>query len=93
MKHQWIHNEIAVDADTVETLTSNGKSGDAKVTLCRGERVDGKGPEYWLGTNGDPMVITLEESAWSCSVDDAAEAVGVASDSLQKLMETHGWEG
>jgi len=91
-KHFWIHNEIAVDSDTIEELTDNGVMGDAHVKLCRGERVDGKGPEYWLETNGGPRLITLDETDWSCSIGQAADALGMDADVLRKLVEEHIWQ-
>ncbi len=91
-KHCWIHNDIAVDQDTVEVLAVNDKSGGSKVELKRGERIDGKGPEYWLETNGGPRVITLDETDWSCSIEQAAEVMGRGADDLRALVESHIWQ-
>jgi hypothetical protein len=92
VKHYWIQNDIAVDHDTIETMANNGESGDAKVELCRGERIDGKGPEYWLETNGGPRVITLDETDWSCSIEQAADAIGKSVDDVRALIERHVWQ-
>lgn len=91
-KKYFIHNEIAVDEDTVEILTNNSEVGDKYVELRRGERFDGKGPEYWLETNGGPRVISLDETDWACSIEQAAEVIGMDADELRRVVETNEWQ-
>lgn len=88
----YIHNEIAIDTNTIETLDDNGQHGDTRVELKRGARVDGAGIEHWLETNGGPRVITLDTTDWSVSVEQAAEALGGFADGVRAKIEEHVWQ-
>lgn len=58
MKSYHITNALAVDRDAEEQISDNGKSGDARVALCRAPIVrGGAGLHYYLQTNGDPVAI------------------------------------
>lgn len=92
VKVYYIHDEIAIDAATIELMAINDKHGDARVELKRGKRADGEGVGYWLETNGGPRVITLDETTWSISVDQAADALGVPTDNLRAELEEDVWQ-
>ena len=89
MKQKWIHSEIVIDEDTIETLATNDKTLDLFVVLRRADRVDGGGVEHWIDTSTGPRVITLDETSWSCSIAQAAEALGCDAYELQAQMEEH----
>ena len=87
----YIHNEIAIDKSNIETHTFKG-TGDNRIELKSGKRVDGNGVEWWIETNGGPRVITLDETDWSISIEQAANMLGEATDELRKTIEEHVWQ-
>lgn len=73
---------VEIVEHSVETIGSNSLKGDLGVSLNIGERVDGKGKEPFIGTNGDPMIITVEGGDPTCSIGAAAEALEMTPDEL-----------
>ncbi len=78
-------NVSGVDIGAFAVIGDNSQKGDYKVELCIGKRLDGRGQEPFLFTNGGPIIVTIEESALTCSIDDAAKSLGM---SVEKLRAT-----
>ena len=68
MNTHYLTNEIAVDPAREVKLNDNGKTGDARVTMCCAPAVLGaSGWLFYLETNGDPVLLTddaEEVAAW-----------------------------
>lgn len=82
-------NVSGVEIGAFNVVADNGQSGDYKVELCVGLRLDGRGKEPFLDTNGGPIMITVEESPATCSIEHAAEALRISAEDLRALVLSH----
>ena len=68
MKTKYISNETAVDLDKSAEVWSNGRDGDARVTLWADEGA----VHVWAETNGDP--VYGEDSLRACLLDEGMDS-------------------
>lgn len=77
-----IDNKYAVKAEEVAELCDNGKTGDARVVLCCGPRIDDNEWLFLLSTNGDDVLLTDDTDATldflstlGCSIEEVTESI------------------
>ena len=99
--HTAIAPGLVLHTTSIVEHADNGLTGDARVSLCVGERVDDGAREPFLRTNSGPMLIAVDaanagdlgSASHACSLESAADALGVSRLSLAtKLLEIEpGW--
>jgi hypothetical protein len=89
----YLTNEIAVDAEREVTLTDNGETGDAKVSLrCAPATRGAGGWLYYLTTNGDPVLLTEEDGVeWIETSGLTEEQIREAIDDSPADAESKDW--
>lgn len=80
----WITPDLEVRK--AEPVSDNGHTGDKRVALVIADRADGSGREAYLETNGGPTLIGEDEGTDRCSLDQAAEALGMDREELDALL-------
>lgn len=79
-------NVSGIEIVAFNVFADNGQSGDYKVELCIGLRLDGHNKEPFLLTNGGPILIAAEEGSDTCSIKQAAEALKLSVEDLRALV-------
>ena len=82
-------NVSGIEIGAFKALCDNGGTGDYKVELCVGLRVDGRGKEPFLITNGDPILIQVEASELACSIEQAAKVLNISDEHLRGMVLKH----
>lgn len=79
-------NVSGIEIGPFVVIGDNSQKGDYKVELCIGKRMDGRGQEPFLFTNGGPIIVTIEDSPTTCSIDDAAKSLGMSTEKLRTTV-------
>ena len=77
-------DEEALTVPAVE-LADNGEQGDKRVRLIVAP-CDGGGRDVYLETNAGPMLVQQDETASACSIEQAAEALGMSPREVYDLV-------
>ena len=84
----YLTNYIAVDETEAVELLSNGRDGDQRVSLWTAPALTGAtGWLFYLRTNGDPVLLTRYETAYTPSPIDWLDTLGCAVTSVVLAIE------
>jgi hypothetical protein len=79
-------NVSGIEIGVFVVIGDNSQKGDYKVELCIGKRIDGRGQEPFLFTNGGPILITPEDSPTTCAISAAAKSLGLTDATLRETV-------
>jgi len=86
MKRYYLTNEIAVDSEEAVELLDNGEVGDQRVVLFCAPDADDNGWLYYLDTNGDPVLLTEDDTAYTSGPEAWLECLGLKTDVVARAI-------
>ena len=79
-------NEIAVDCSQAAELLDNGETGDARVVLFCAPNADDNEWLFYLVTNGDPVLLTETDTAYTSGPAAWLETLGLDVDTVARAI-------
>lgn len=86
MERYNLTNEIAVDKNEEAELIDNGEVGDRRVTLYCAPDADDNGWLFYLGTNGDPVLLTETDTPYTSGPEAWLECLGLDVDVIAQAI-------
>jgi len=84
----YVTNDISVDEDRATEILSNMRDGDQRVSLWTAPALTGaRGWLFYLRTNGNPVLLTEYETAYTPSPIDWLDTLGCAVTSVVLAIE------